>query len=463
MLTLFASLQPNGSVAYVVAQHMGGDAHSELVAKLIGRQSALHALVGSDGLRLDADCIVVVPAGHHGILQGGTLRLLPPSPRYVSTPSVDILFESIAGQFGTRAAGIVLSGAGWDGARGCAALLGAGGTVCAQEFGEAAFTGMPEAAVAVSREVQRLKAHQMGDWLTRRFGIGTKSTNRLATTPAQRAAAVGEDPPAEDLDAVIARVHEVTGVDFADYRPETLLRRLQARRATLGLDEIGYRDLLLRDAAEARQLQRLFLVSFSSFWRDRECFETLAALLTPRLERKPAGSTVTVWVPGCASGEEAFTLAALVSDLAAAKTRGLRTFVVGTDLSSEALEQAKAGRYPIKSAREAPAGWVDRWLTREDAELVVRPELAERVQFELTDVERGLPDSLVAGDVDVVSCRNLLIYFRPEKQQRLLTRCAQSLRPDGLLFMGPSETLGAPANALFRTLHAEFRIHARRA
>lgn len=464
MLTFFGQVRPNGRIGYVVAQHMAGDAHSDLVAKLIGRQTSLQVVVGTEGLLLEPDHIVVVPAGSHGTARDGTLHLLPPSPQQVSTPSVDVLFESLAGQFGANAAGVVLSGAGWDGARGCTALLRNGGKVGVQDLGEAAFSGMPEAAAA-SRGAQRRKAAELGPWIASEFGVGSRRTAPAVTARGNGATVdtlLADDPPAEALDEVTARVREVTHIDFSEYRPETLLRRLQARRSLLGLDEARYRDLLLRDDREANQLQKLFLVSFSSFWRDRECFDTLAAMLAPRLERKSIGSTFTVWVAGCASGEEAFTLAALITDLPIVAARKLQVMVVGSDLNDEALEQARTGRFPLKSVREAPSGWADRWLQRADSELSVRAALADRVHFELADIELGLPTRLVGGELDLISCRNMLIYFRPEKQQRLLARFGQTLRPDGLLFIGPSETLGAPANAMFRTLHAEHRIYARR-
>lgn len=484
MLLFFGQVKANGRMAYVVAQHMAHGAHTELVVRVIQRESALPVCVGAPGQVLEPDCVYVIPADHDGVVQDGALVLRPPAPQRVSTPSVNVLLESIASQQGAQGYAVVLSGAGWDGARGCSAVQRAGGTVLVQDHEEASFPSMPDAVLEAGCHARRMRAGQMGPWLARKLqgldvdvpelpqspevigdaqepGARSPASKDVLTNPG--ADLLPDAPPREDLRAVMARVLEVTGIDFSEYREETLLRRLQSRRTLLSLDRASYEAMLMRDRREAERLQRLFLVSLSSFWRDRDCFEALGRALAPRWVEQPVEAPIRVWVPGCASGEEVYTLAALIAD--AMERGGLRRpiEVIGTDLNVDALQIARLGEYPEKSFRESPSGWAERWFSQHAQTFRVRPELAALVRFELADIETGPPAGWETTGLDLISCRNLLIYFQPSKQGRLLALFHRSLRPDGLLLIGPSENLGISAQASFRALDAERRIFVRRA
>lgn len=485
MLLFFSQVQANGRVAYVVAQHMAHGAHTELMVRVIQRESVLPVCVGTDGQALEPDRVYVIPADHDGVIGKGVLSLRPPSLQRISTPSVNVLLESLAQQMGTHGFAVVLSGAGWDGARGCLAVQRAGGTVIVQDHNEASFPSMPDAVLEAGCAARHMQAARIGPWLAHKLsGVDadeatlaqepelaaqadsrppTAATLPSASPPAAEVPTLLPEAPAkENLLPLLARVSEVTGLDFSEYREETLLRRLQSRRRHLDLTPAAYAALLQRDRREVERLQRLFLVSLSSFWRDRECFEALGRALATRLAQAAVGTPIRVWVPGCASGEEVYTLAAM---LAEAVTRGgLQSDiqVIGTDLNEDALEQARLGQYPRKAFQEAPPGWTDRWFTHRGETYTVRPELSDLVRFERSDIELGSPDAFSAGQVDVISCRNLLIYFLPGKQDRLLSAFGRALRPDGLLMIGPSEHLGPAAQAAFRTLDAERRIYVRR-
>lgn len=471
MLTMFAHARPTRRLVYVVAQHMADGAHSDLVVRLIQREAHLPVLGARDGQALLADHIFIIPAGWHGTVERGAIKLVERGPDEVSTPSIDTLLTSIARDYGAHGVGVLLSGAGWDGARGSRDLIHAGGVVLAQQQTEAAFSSMPDAARASHPAVREVNAGAMAQEIERSYRLASRDLPAPSSTPVgagpdgvthlgeQASATDVRDP--EGLADVIARIREVTQIDFSEYRPETLLRRLQSRRRVLALDQRDYLALLNSDPQEARRLQQLFLVSLSSFWRDRHCFESLSEALAGTRDSGRADQVFRVWVPGCASGEEVYTLAALLSDLKFKSDRGQPFEIVGTDLNPQALEKAQLGCFESKSFRETPPGWLERWFEAEGNGFKVKPQLKACVRFVLADVEDGPPPGLRPGEVDLISCRNLLIYFHPSKQNRLVSLFSGLIRPGGLLFIGPAEHLGAGRHALFRPLHTESRIYRR--
>ena len=449
MRLLFGQLRRNGRVAYVVAQHMGNDTHADLVVRVIQRGAALPVRLGRDAELIEADSVYVIPAECNGIVIEGHLKLQPRDPTRNSAPCVDILLQSLADNLGPKGWAVILSGTGRDGAQGCRAVQRAGGSVAIQDPSEAGFSGMPDAVIESGWASVTLRAGQIGAWVDRQLpGDATEPEDVIAQ--------------ANDLTPVIARIREITGIDFSGYREETLWRRLISRRVSLGLDPDAYERLLMQDSQETQQLQRMFLVSVSSFWRDRDSFEALRVVLAERLAAKPAGEPVRAWVAGCASGEEAYTLAAILSDAVERQGPMRPIEVVATDLSHDALSLARAGTYLHKAFREVPQGWADRWFTAEADGYRVGPTLASRVRFEHADIETDTHSELKGLAMDLVSCRNLLIYFRRHKQDRVIERFRLALRPDGILFLGSSEDLSPSAQATFRSLDPDHRIYARR-
>jgi hypothetical protein len=447
---MFGQLRPNGRVAYVVAQHMGHSAHADLVVRAIARGAALPVHLGRDGQALEPDAIYVIPGDCDGIVRDGSLALLPRDTTRISTPSVDVLLQSLADNLGQRGWAVILSGTGRDGALGCRAVQLAGGAVAIQAPSEAGFSGMPDAVLEPGGASVTLPAGEIGAWLEQRL-------DRHAALPME------DEVATEGLAPMIARIRQVTGIDFSGYREETLWRRLNSRRSQLALAPEAYEHLLLRDPHEAQQLQRLFLVSVSWCWRDRESFEALRKAVNRRLATKPAGEPLRAWVAGCASGEEAYTLAALLCEAVERQGIARPIDILATDLSQEALSLARAGEYPHKAFREAPAGWADRWFTPMAGGYRVGADLSSCVRFAASDVESATQWGLQDGAVDLVSCRNLLIYFMRHKQDRVVARFRHALAPEGLLFLGLSENLSPGTRSSFLTLDPDHRLFSRRA
>ena len=471
MLPMFARMRPTGRIAYVVAQHMADNGHSELVARLIQRESALPIEIAVDGVRLQADRVYLIPSGKDGRVRGDALTLSEPAPEHISTPSVNALFTSIAEAGRGKAIGIVLSGTGYDGVAGCRAIRAQGGLTLAQEPSEAKFDGMPAAAIEARLVDRVLSVEQIGDTLATLFpgspasswtppaGVATASV-ALAATAAPAAEASGVSAAEQrELQHLLHQVFEATGIDFSSYKEETLLRRLEKRKSTLGIASANdYSSFIKRQPEELKTLQQLFLVSVSSFFRDRASFRELERSLAALVANKSDGEPIRVWVPGCASGDECYSLAIILSELLGAYKDRHAVQIIGTDLNPEALATARVGIYRQTALRDVEEVLRERYLIARGQHFEVIPGLREMVSFEQRDVLAGAP----CGNLDLVSCRNLLIYLKSSLQDQLIKSFHQALLPQGLLFVGQSESLSFLGNSLFAPIDHYHRLFRRR-
>ena len=464
MLQMFAQLRPTSRISYVVAQHMAHDGHSELVVRLINRESALPVLLAKDIERLQADTVYVIPSGRDGIVTGNTLKLQNPGPSNISTPSVNTLFKSIAESGRKLAIGIVLSGTGYDGVVGCRAIKAQGGLTIAQDSDEARFNGMPVAAIEAGVVDKVLSVDMICKMLAERFPGKAAALPPKAQTPgAPLPPVIGttvSSAESRELEQLLRLVHQATKIDFSSYKEETLLRRIEKRKETLGINSIEqYLTLIKRQPQELIILQHLFLVSLSSFFRDRSSFRELERSLAGMVADKGDSEPIRVWVPGCASGEETYTLAILLSELLGEHSKRRAVQIIGTDLNPEALEMARAGIYRQTAFKEMDDGLRERYFINKGQHFEIGPDIRGMVSFEQRDVLTGPP----AGDkLDLVSCRNLLIYMKSNLQDQLIKSFHQALRPQGLLFIGQSESLSFIGNSLFTAIDHYHRLFRRR-
>ncbi|MDP2792646.1 MAG: CheR family methyltransferase [Sulfurisoma sp.] len=454
MLPMFARMSATGRIAYVVAQHMAKDGHDELVVRLIGRESALPVLLAKEGAHLAADTVYVIPSSKDGRIQGETLRLDEPAAGHLSTPSVNALFSSIAASNCGRAIGIVLSGTGSDGVIGCRAIKAGGGLTFAQDPAEAKFDGMPVAAIDAKLIDRILPVDQIGATLAGMFP-------GAALPPAAAGAGAEEAVPAaaqRELESLLRQVHQATGIDFSSYKEDTLLRRLEKRKSTLGVESVAdYQALIRRQPDELKGLQHLFLVSVSSFFRDHDSFHVLKMSLAKLVAGKRPDESIRVWVPGCASGEEAYTLAILLKELSGEHP----VEIIATDLNPEALDMARAGLYRQTACKEMEPVLRDRYFLTKGQHFEIKPEIKACVHFEQRDVLGGVPPHSPGG-LDLVSCRNLLIYMKSPLQDKLIKSFHTALHPQGLLFIGQSESLSFVGNSLFAPIDHYHRLFRRR-
>jgi chemotaxis protein methyltransferase CheR/two-component system CheB/CheR fusion protein len=466
MLPMLAHLPRTGRIAYVVAQHMADNGHSDLVARLLGRESTLPVILAKDGERLAADTVYVIPAGKDGHLRNGTLDLQAPGAANISTPSINTLFTSISQAKQKNAIGIILSGTGADGTAGCRAIRNQGGLTFAQDTAEAKFNGMPSAAIEAAAVDHVLPVKLIGEALAARFPaiaplpvLAPIAASTAGFGPIE-ATIPGIDTQAlRDLEKILRRVHEATGIDFSSYKEETLLRRLDKRKSTLGISNPeDYLAFINRQPAELKTLQELFLVSVTAFFRDPASFRELQRALACLLTSKPDGDPIRIWVPGCASGDECYSLAIILKEMLTPYGKQHPVQITGTDLNPEALTTARAGIYRQTALRDVPDGLREQYFIAHGQHFEVAASLKECVTFEQRDVLSVLPPDAL----DLVSCRNLLIYMKSSLQDQLIKNFHRALRPQGLLFVGQSESLSFLGNSLFFPIDHFHRLYRRR-
>jgi chemotaxis protein methyltransferase CheR/two-component system CheB/CheR fusion protein len=452
---LFSKLLPSGRVAYVIAQHMAKDGHSELVARMLNRQSPFSIVEATGGDLIEPDKVYLIPSGSDGEVKNGRIYLLPPAPEHLSTPSVNFLFASIAREYGKRAIGIILSGVGSDGAAGCRAIKTGGGRTIVQTPQSAQYSGMPSAAVRAGAADAEMDIADVARHLTGLFPP-SPSVRAAALQPAASAPSAPLNPY---LTTLLKRVFDATGVDFTSYKEETLQRRLDRRLATL---KIGSGEQYLRyteqNPRELNTLQHLFLVSLSSFFRDSGAFAIARKYLTELVRQKKPGDTIRIWVPGCASGEECYTFAIMLAEILGENFTKLNISVLGSDLSPEALAFARDGVYPQTAFKETDPKILKGYFEHKGRHYAVTQPIRAVCEFMKQDVASAkAPENL-----NVISCRNLLIYMKSNLQDQLFKKFHSALLPKGLLFIGQSENIGLLGNTLFTPVDHYHRLYRRR-
>jgi chemotaxis methyl-accepting protein methylase len=452
---LFSKLLPSGRAAYVIAQHMAKDGHSELVTRMLNRLSPLPVVEAPGGDLIEPDKVYLIPSGYDGEVKNGRIYLLPPSPEHLSTPSVDFLFASIAREYGKRSIGIILSGAGSDGTAGCRAIKNCEGKTIVQAPQSAQYTGMPSAVIRAGvadaqMDVEGIVRHLTGMFPPRQPLRAAALKPSVSASPA---------PLNPYLTKLLKRVFEATGVDFTSYKEETLQRRLDRRLATLKIESgEQYLQYTLKNPGELAILQRLFLVSLSSFFRDSGAFALVEKYLTELVMQRKPGDMIRIWVPGCASGEECYTFAIMLAEILGENFTNFKISILGSDLSPEALAFAQEGVYRQSAFKETDPKILKGYFERKGQLYRVSQPIRAICEFMKQDVASAkAPENL-----NVISCRNLLIYMKSNLQDQLFKKFHQALLPNGLLFIGQSENIGLLGNSLFTPVDHYHRLYRRR-
>jgi len=425
---LLGQLTPTGSVSYVVAQHLSPD-HPSLMVDLLAHATNLPVVAAAEGDLLAAGVIVVGPPNRDLRVDGDRLRLLDPEPRFAPSPCIDLLFESIAEHWGENGVAVVLSGTGSDGARGLLSVRACGGLTLVQAPETARFDGMPRSAIHLGG----------ADLVLDPAAIGQLLASRVADGGEWMARAVPEE--ALPLTPILQGLRQVCGIDFSQYKDSTLQRQLRRRMAIRQVVDLdAYRELLFQDPQEPVALVRNLLVTVTSFFRDPAAFDRLAARLKEDLVHGGDRKALRVWVPGCATGEEAYSIAMLVSQvLGHPADLASRLRIFATDLDEASLAIARRGEYPLSAATAIPQELRDRFVTVGTDGITVAKGLRSCMVFARHNVGEDPP----FPNLDLISCRNTLIYFKPALHDRVLDLFRFSLQPGGLLLLGSSENLGS--------------------
>ena len=444
------TLPPEPDLAIVFIQHLAPQ-HESALTVLLSNQSTMPVVEVTEGMRVEKNHVYVIPPNAQISITDGQLHVFArPSDRSRYNP-IDAFFSSLARTAGQRAIAVVLSGTASDGSRGLREVKSSGGIAIAQSPESAKYDGMPRAAVATGFVDLVLTPNEIGTKLA-------EIASYLAPAESDDSAG-GVELTNEQLQEVFALLRPASGVDFRHYKLPTIKRRLFRRIALQRLTSVDdYIRVLRSDNAELRNLYRDLLIHVTRFFREPESFDALAKEVVPAiLEDRSRDHPIRVWVPGCSTGEEVYSIAIVLVELLAKKQSELRVQIFGTDVSETAVEQARAGAYAQAIEADVSSDRLRRFFSKHDGGYRVSKMIRDLCVFARQDLTKDPPFSRL----DLIVCRNVLIYMDLLLQKKLLSVFHYALNSNGFLMLGQAETVGAQAT-LFSLVDKKFRIHRKR-
>jgi two-component system CheB/CheR fusion protein len=451
----FSAMPANtkSGMAFVLVQHLAPD-HKSILSELVGRYTRMQVFEVEDGMTVRPNCAYIIPPNRDMALLNGTLQLLEPgAPRGLRLP-IDFFFRSLAADQHERAIGIVLSGTGSDGALGVRAIKGEGGMVMAQALETTEYDGMPRSAIATGLVDFVLPLAEMPARLMAYVAHSFKKISRPISSSSL--------PKADDsLQKIFILLRDQTGHDFSGYKPKTISRRIERRMAVHQIKRMDeYASYLQQYPMEIEGLFRDLLIGVTSFFRDPEAFAALETQVIPRLlAGKSSDAAIRIWVPGCSTGEEAYSIAVLLKEQMEALKQNFRIQVFATDIDRRAIELARAAVYLANIAADVPAERLARFFAQKSdgGAYSVNKSLREMLVFSEQDVIRDPPFI----KLDLISCRNVLIYMNKELQKKLIPLFYNALNPGGMLFLGTSESVSEFAD-LFIAIDSKSKLYQRK-
>ncbi len=443
---LLANLPADTDLAFVFVQHLDPKHHSDLT-EILSRVSPIPVQQARDGHAIEPNQLYVIPPDTQLEMESQLLKITPRAPASSGphTP-IDRFLRSLAQECGSRAIGIILSGAGTDGASGLEAVKTAGGVTFVQDPATAKFDSMPQAAIArgcvdfvlspeaIASELTRLGRHP---YIAENGSDDAGSLDRIASLKDQ-------------FDPILALLRDATGIDFALYRENTVQRRILRRLALHNLGSLeDYRKRLENDPRELSALHRDLLINVTNFFRDPESFEHLKQLVFPRLiEHRPEDAAIRIWVAGCATGEEAYSFAISLNDFFEERGHSYPVQIFGSDLSSTAIERARSGRFGEAIAADVGPERLSRYFSKVEGGYQISKTLRDMCIFSRHDLLHDPPFS----KLDLISCQNVLIFFGSVRKN-VIARFHYALNPGGFLVLGRSESESSNLFSLLEGTH----------
>lgn len=450
---LLKNMPENTGMAFVVITHQHPD-HTSLLPSLLGKSTGMNVAEIEDKTQLSPDHVYVAPPGSYVALMNTTLYLMEGPKGEMPPLPIDFFFRSLAEDQEDHAVCIVLSGTGTDGTVGLKAVKGHSGMAMVEDPDAAAYAGMPSSAIATG----------LADYIVSPAGIpGQLTAYGKAMAFYNARPPETEEEVTTNLDHYLQKIFMLirsrTGHDFSSYKPTTMRRRIERRMNVHQIDKPEHYVRLLQETPqEADALFKDMLIGVTSFFRDPEAFRTLEENVLPELiNKRPEQSQFRVWATGCGSGEEAYTLAILLNECMQKTGKSLELQVFGTDLDKKAIEVARRGEYPAGIAADVPEEYLQRYFNEDDGTYTVRKQIREMLVFAPQNVITDPPFT----NLDLLVCRNLLIYLNSDLQKRLLPLFHYALKPDGLLMLGTSESIDGFTN-LFEPVEKKDKIFRRR-
>ncbi len=451
----FRHIPPDCGMAFVLVPHLD-PSHASLLSEILQRTTTMPVVEATDQMVLTPDRVHVIPPNRDMAIFHGTLQLsVPELPRGQRMP-IDAFLRSLAEDQGEHAIGIILSGTGTDGTLGLRAILGSGGVALVQEPATAKYDGMPTSAIQAGYATHVLPVEKMPQIL-------------LADMHSQ--AVQHEMPPtptaASGMKRILMLLRSATGHDFSQYKKSTIGRRIERRMSQHNIEDTEvYARYLKEHPSEVQTLFKELLINVTSFFRDPEAFVSMKQDVLPQLlAGKPEDYVFRVWVAGCATGEEAYSIAILLREYMDETRQEFKVQIYSTDLDDDAIALARAGTYPPNISQDVHPERLRRFFIKEDTGYRVKKDIREMVVFAIQNVIKDPPFTRL----DLLSCRNLMIYLEPELQNRLIPAFHYALKPGGVLFLSPSESIGnhpelfAPLNRKWKFYRATSSVASTRA
>jgi two-component system, chemotaxis family, CheB/CheR fusion protein len=443
-----SGLPARPGVAFLLVQHRD-PGHPSLLVDILSKASSLPVLDAQDGIALETDRIYVVPAICTVAAVDSVLHLHHHNTAEQRRMPIDAMLKAMAEHHGPQSIGVVLSGTGSDGALGIQEIKGAGGIIFAQEPDSARFGGMPQKAIETG----------CVDFVLRPKQIAQKIVEMVQHPYLNHGGGGEEEEQASDensLTKIFRLLQTRAQVDFSQYKRNTIRRRLERRMALRQVADFGqYADLLRGDGNEIAALVQDFLIRVTGFFREPEEFRGLTEIVLPQLlEHRSQKESLRIWVSGCASGQEAYSVAILVSEFLAERSLTMPVQIFGTDLSESAIRQARAGEYVANIEQEVSRERLERFFVKLDDHYQVAKPIRDLCIFARHNITSDPPFCRI----DLVCCRNVLIYFDLNLQRRVMWSFHYALKPQGFLVLGPSESIGQ-STELFHRVHARYRIY----
>ena len=440
----FRHAPANSGMAFVLVQHLDPN-HASLLTEILQRTTTMPVVEALDQIPVEPNCVYVIPPNRDMAIFHGKLQLsVPNEPRGQRMP-IDAFLRSLAEDQQENAIGIILSGTGTDGTLGLRAILGAGGVTLVQDPATAKYDGMPSSAIQAGYATHVLPVDKMPEALlagARTFAVRTEIPN--------------EPKAASGMNRILMQLRTSTGHDFSLYKKSTIGRRIERRMSQHNIEDTDvYARYLKENPAEVHTLFKELLINVTNFFRDAEAFAALEKDILPQLcKDKPDDYLFRVWVAGCATGEEAYSIAILLRELMDQSHQEFKVQIYSTDLDDDAIAIARAGVYPPNIAQDVTPERLRRFFIKEDAGYRVKKEIREMVVFAIQNVIKDPPFT----KLDLLSCRNLMIYLEPELQNRLIPAFHYALKPGGVLFLSPSESIGNHTE-LFSSLNRKWKFY----
>lgn len=420
----FDNMPSNGSLSFVIIQHLSPD-YKSLLVELVAKHTHMGVVEAGQGAKVEKNCVYVIPNNKLLTIEEGCLQLNDKNFEKAPNTAIDTFLRSLADDQGSKAIAVILSGTGTDGTKGIAAIQNAGGMVLVQDPISAKFDGMPNSAIASGYVDYILTPEMMPEEI---FNCIKERPVRLTS----------EGKPDESLlPEVLKLIDKHCNYDFYNYKTPTILRRIGRRMGNLGYKKfVDYLNHLRNSSEECKILGKEFLIGVTKFFRDKPAFDILSDEILPEIiHSKQDGDILKVWVTACSTGEEAYTMAMVLDDVLAKANKNLEVKIFATDIDLDAIEFASKGIYPSTSISEIDPTFVKKYFAKQGSNVIVNADLRKQIVFAKHNILKDPP--FIKNDL--ISCRNMLIYMNVILQRKVLSTLQFSLNTGGYLFLGPSE------------------------